>query len=68
MVCFQDAPSSPTRLVTGTRTSSYQTSQKCSLVVMSLIGFTVIPGASMGTMTSLMPACGGPSLEVRQIR
>jgi hypothetical protein len=38
MVCFQEPFSSPTRLVTGTRTSSYQTSQKCSLVVMSLIG------------------------------
>ncbi|CAB4798151.1 unannotated protein [freshwater metagenome] len=55
-------------LSTGTRTLSYHTSQKCSLVVMSSILRIVIPGESIGTMTSLIPACGGPSLEVRQMR
>ena len=54
--------------VTGTRTSVRNTSQKCRLVVMSVIGRTSMPGVLMGTMISLMPACGGPSVDVRQMR
>ena len=68
MVCLNAAPSAPTMLSTGTRTLSYHTSQKCSLVVMSSILRMVMPGVSIGTITSLIPACGGPSLEVRQMR
>jgi hypothetical protein len=52
----------------GTRTSVKKTSQKCRLVVMSLIGLTSMPGVSMGTTISLMPAWGGPSTLVRQMR
>ena len=52
----------------GTRTPSKNTSQKCRLVVMSVIGRTSMPGVSIGTMISLMPWCGGPSVDVRQIR
>jgi hypothetical protein len=52
----------------GTFTSVKKTSQKCRFVVMSLMGRTSMPGVSMGTMISLIPACGGPSLLVRQMR
>ena len=38
IVCLNAAPSTPTRLATGTRTSVKKTSQKWRLVVMSLIG------------------------------
>ena len=68
MVCLNAAPSTPTRFSTGTRTSVKNTSQKCRLVVMSLIGRTSMPGVSIGTMISLMPACGGPSVLVRQMQ
>ena len=68
IVCFHEPFSVPTRFSTGTRTSSYQTSQKWRLVVMSSIGRIVMPGESRGTMISEMPAWGGPSFDVRQIR
>ncbi|MEI2706270.1 MAG: hypothetical protein V9E89_13685 [Ilumatobacteraceae bacterium] len=68
MVCLKALPSTPTRFSLGTRTSVKNTSQKWRLVVMSLIGRTSMPGAVIGTMISLMPRCGGPSLAVRQIR
>ena len=67
IVCLKALPSTPTRFATGTRTSVKNTSQKWRLVVMSVIGRTSIPGESIGTMISLMPWCGGPSLDVRQI-
>ncbi len=67
IVCLNALPSTPTRLVTGTRTSVKNTSEKCWLVVMSLIGRVSMPGVSIGTMISLMPRCGGPSVLVRQI-
>ena len=35
---------------------------------MSSIGRMVMPGESSGTITSEMPAWGGPSFDVRQIR
>ena len=35
---------------------------------MSSIGRIVMPGESQGTMISEMPACGGASVDVRQIR
>jgi len=68
IVCLNAAPSTPTRFATGTRTSVKNTSQKWRLVVMSVIGRTSMPGVSIGTITSLMPRCGGPSVLVRQIR
>ena len=68
IVCLKALPSTPTRLPTGTRTSVNQTSQKWRPVVMSVIGRTSIPGVSIGTMTSLIPLCGGPDASVRQIR
>ncbi len=68
MVCLNAPPSTPTRLLTGTRTSVYQTSQKWRLVVMSVIGRTSMPGVCIGTTISLMPSCGGPSVDVRQMR
>ena len=68
MVWRNAPPSAPTRFVTGTRTSVKNTSQKCRFVVMSVIGRTSMPGVSIGTMISEMPACGGPSVLVRQIR
>ena len=68
MVCLNALPSTPTRLAVGTRTSLNHTSQKCRLVVMSVIGRTSIPGVSIGTITSLIPRWGGPDASVRQIR
>ena len=44
IVCLNAPPSVPTRLAAGTRTSVKNTSQKCRLVVMSLIGRTSMPG------------------------
>jgi hypothetical protein len=59
----------PTRLLAGTRTSVKNTSQKCRLVVMSLIGRTSMPGVSIGTMISLMPCVGrAVGADVRQMR
>ncbi len=46
IVCLKALPSTPTRLATGTRTSVKNTSQKCRLVVMSVIGRTSMPGVS----------------------
>ena len=68
IVCLKALPSTPTRLSTGTRTSVKKTSQKWRFVVMSVIGRTSMPGVDIGTMISLMPWCGGPSLDVRQMR
>ena len=47
--------SSPTRFSAGTRTSSNHTSQKWSLAVMSLIGWIVMPGERMSTISSDRP-------------
>ncbi len=68
IVCLKASPSTPTRFSTGTRTSVKYTSQKCWFVVMSLMVRTSMPGRSIGTISSLMPLCGGPSAPVRQIR
>ena len=67
MVCLNAPPSAPTRLVAGTRTSVRKISQKCELPTMSRTGRTSMPSRSMGTISSLRPLCGGPSLLVRQI-
>ena len=68
IVCLNALPSTPTRLTPGTRTSVKKTSQKWRFVVMSVIGRTSMPGVDIGTMISLMPACGGPSDDVRQMQ
>ena len=68
MVWPNAPPCLPTRFPFGTRTSVKNTSQKCRLVVMSVMRRISMPGVSIGTMISLMPAWGGPSFDVRQMR
>ena len=57
--------SSPTMLVTGTRTSSKNTSASASSSAMVLIGRTVMPLARMSESRKEMPACGFASGSVR---
>ncbi len=65
MVTRQPSFSSPTRLATGTRTSSKNTSQNSAVPSMVSSGRMSIPGVSMGTIIQVMPLCFGTSVSVR---
>ena len=53
----QPSFSSPTRLITGTRTSSRKTSQNSVVPSIARSGRTSMPGASIGTISQVIPAC-----------
>lgn len=57
MVTRQPSFSAPTRLATGTRTSSRKTSANSVEPASVRSGRTVIPGASMGMASQVMPRC-----------
>ena len=61
----QPSFSSPTRLATGTRTSSKKTSQNSAVPSIVRSGRTSIPGVSIGTINHEMPRCLGASASVR---
>ncbi|CAM5467705.1 hypothetical protein SGRI78S_04420 [Streptomyces griseus subsp. griseus] len=65
MVTRQPSFSAPTRLRTGTRTSSRKTSANSVDPASVRSGRTVIPGASIGIASQLMPRCFGASGSVR---
>ncbi len=60
--------SSPTRFSAGMRTSSRKTSLKRWTPVISTMGRTSTPGASIGQMKYEIPRCLGASGSVRAIR
>ena len=53
----QPSFSSPTRLTTGTRTSSRKTSQNSVLPSIARSGRMSMPAASIGTISQVIPAC-----------
>ncbi|CAM5682911.1 hypothetical protein SVIOM74S_00540 [Streptomyces violarus] len=65
MVTRQPSFSSPTRFSAGTRTSSRKTSANSADPASVRSGRTVIPGASMGMASQVMPRCLGASGSVR---
>lgn len=65
IVTRQPSFSSPTRWVTGTRTSSRNTSANSADPARVRSGRTVMPGASMGMASQVMPRCLGAAGSVR---
>ncbi len=65
MATRQPSFSSPTRLATGTRTSSKNTSLNSSEPAMVRSGRMSMPGVSMGRISQVMPLCFGASGSVR---
>src|SRR5207302_1251388 len=65
MATRQPSFSSPTRLDTGTRTSSKNTSENSELPAAVRMGRTSMPGLSIGTISQVMPLCFGASGFVR---
>ena len=66
MATRQPSFSSPTRLATGTRTSSKNTSQNSAVPLRSCSsGRMSMPGVSIGTISQVMPWCFGASGSVR---
>ena len=65
MATRQPSFSSPTRLATGTRTSSKKTSLNSLLPRMVSRGRMSMPGVSMGTINQEIPLCFGASGSVR---
>lgn len=65
MVTRQPSFSAPTRWVTGTRTSSRKTSANSVEPARVRSGRTVMPGASMGIASQVIPRCRGASGSVR---
>ncbi len=65
MVTRQPSCSAPTRLATGTRTSSRKTSANSAGPASVRSGRTVIPGASIGIASQEMPRCRGAAGSVR---
>jgi hypothetical protein len=61
----QPSFSAPTRLATGTRTSSRNTSQNSEDPSTVSIGRTSMPGVSRGRISQLIPRCFGASGSVR---
>jgi hypothetical protein len=58
----QPSPSAPTRFATGTRTSSSSISENSSEPPAVVSGRRVIPGASIGMISHVMPRCRGPAV------
>ncbi len=65
MVTRQPSFSAPTRLATGTRTSSRNTSANSVDPASVRSGRTVTPGASIGMASQEIPRCLGASGSVR---
>ena len=65
MATRQPSFSRPTRLATGTRASSKNTSENSDVPAMVLMGRISMPGVSMGNITQVMPLCLGASGSVR---
>jgi hypothetical protein len=65
MATRQPSSSGPTRLATGTRTSSRNTSLNSVEPAMVRSGRISIPGVSMGRINQVMPRCLGASGLVR---
>jgi hypothetical protein len=65
MAMYQPRSSSPTRLATGIRASSKNTSANGVSPRMSVIGRTVTPGVAVSTSRNVMPLCFGASGLVR---
>lgn len=65
MVTRQPSFSAPTRLRTGTRTSSRNISANSVDPARVRSGRTVMPGASIGSASQVIPRCFGASGSVR---